>query len=179
MCKLDISLNHQWEFFFMLSQSEEKLISNSLLSAFLYPSTSQTPHATPVPRSLIYGNFPEPNPLHWSFYQDFTSHVKTYSPVSHLLKALVLVVQLCLILWDPMDYRLPGSSVRGILQARILKWLSIPFSRRSSQPRDGNWVSCIADSFFTIWATREAPKLWEESKNCSWIHVLFSHVFLL
>ena len=47
MCKIDIRLNHQWEFLFMLSQSEEKFITSSLLSAFLYPSTSQTPHATP------------------------------------------------------------------------------------------------------------------------------------
>ena len=36
---------------------------------------------------------------------------------------------LCLTLWDPMDCSLPGSSVQGILQARILKWVAIPFSR--------------------------------------------------
>ena len=41
----------------------------------------------------------------------------------------VLVAQRHLTLCDPMDYRLPGSSVHGILQARILKWVAIPFSR--------------------------------------------------
>ena len=47
---------------------------------------------------------------------------------------------------------LPGSSVHGTLQARILEWVAIPFSRGSSQPRDGTWVSCTAGRFFTDWA---------------------------
>ena len=46
------------------------------------------------------------------------------------------VVQSCLTLSDPMDCSLPGSSVRGILQARILEWVVIPFFRGSSRPRD-------------------------------------------
>ena len=48
----------------------------------------------------------------------------------------VLVAQLCPTLCDPMDCKWPGSFVHGILQARILKWVTIPFSRGSSQPRD-------------------------------------------
>ena len=56
----------------------------------------------------------------------------------------------------PMDGSSPGSSVHGILQARILEWVVIPFSRGSSQPRGGTQVSCIAGRFFTICATREA-----------------------
>ena len=44
----------------------------------------------------------------------------------------------------------------GILQARILEWIAIPFSRGYSLPRDRTQVSCIADKFFTIWASREA-----------------------
>ena len=51
----------------------------------------------------------------------------------------VKVIQLYPILCDPMDY-----AVRGILQARILEWIAFPFSRGSSQPRDGTQVSCIA-----------------------------------
>ena len=61
-----------------------------------------------------------------------------------------------LTLHDPMDYSPPGSSVHGILQARILEWVAIPFSRGSSQPRDGTQVSYIASGFFIIWATKEA-----------------------
>ena len=49
-----------------------------------------------------------------------------------------------------------GFSVHGILQARILGCVAVPFSRGSSWPRDQTRVSCIADRFFTIWATREA-----------------------
>ena len=52
-------------------------------------------------------------------------------------------------------WSLPGSSVHGISQVRILKWVVISFSRGSSRPRDGTWVSCIAGRFFTIWAMRE------------------------
>ena len=67
-----------------------------------------------------------------------------------------LLAQSRLTLCDPMDCCPPGSSVHGILQARILEWVAIPFSRGSSQPRDWTWVSCIADRFFTISTTREA-----------------------
>ena len=55
-----------------------------------------------------------------------------------------------------MDYSLPGSSVHGILQARILEWVAVPFSGGSSQPRDGTQVSRIVGGFFTVWATKEA-----------------------
>ena len=58
--------------------------------------------------------------------------------------------------WPRGLYSLPGSSVRGILQARLLEWVAINFSRGSSQPRDWIRVSCIAGGFFTTWATREA-----------------------
>ena len=51
-------------------------------------------------------------------------------------KVKVLVAYSCLTLCDPVVCGLPGSSVQGILQARILEWLVIPFSRGLSQPRD-------------------------------------------
>ena len=54
---------------------------------------------------------------------------------------------------------LPGSSVHGILQAGILEWVAMPFSRGSSKPRDWTQVSCIAGRFFAIWTTREAPRM--------------------
>ena len=61
-----------------------------------------------------------------------------------------LVPQSCPTLCDPMDCSPPGSSVHGLLQARILEWIAIPFSRGSSRPRDGTQVSCIAGRFFTV-----------------------------
>ena len=60
------------------------------------------------------------------------------------------LLQSWLILWDPMDYSLPGSPVRGILQARIMEWVVISFSRGSSPLRDQPRVSCLAGEFFTI-----------------------------
>ena len=58
-------------------------------------------------------------------------------------------MQLCPTFCDPMACSLPGSSVHGILQARILEWVAIPFSRGSSQPRDQIRVSCTVSRFFT------------------------------
>ena len=70
------------------------------------------------------------------------------------------VAQSCLTLFDPMDCSLPGSFVHGIFQARVLEWVVISFSRRSSLPRDWTQVSCIVGRRFTIWATREARVTW-------------------
>ena len=53
-----------------------------------------------------------------------------------------------------MDCSPPGSSVHGILQAKVLEWVAISFSRGSSQPRDQTLVFCIAGRSFTIWATK-------------------------
>ena len=54
---------------------------------------------------------------------------------------------------------LPGSSAHGILQARILEWVAIPFSRGSSQSREQTQVSCTVGRFFATWATREAQNM--------------------
>ena len=71
----------------------------------------------------------------------------------------MLVAQSCPTLGHPMDYSLPGSFAHGILQARILKWVPIPFSRGSSQPRDWTQFSCIAGRLFTIQAAkRRSPQ---------------------
>ena len=69
----------------------------------------------------------------------------------------VKVAQLWPTLRYPMDYSLPGSSVHGILQARLLEWVAIPFSMGASQPRDQTQIFHTAGRFFTIWATREDP----------------------
>ena len=65
------------------------------------------------------------------------------------------VTQLCPTLCDHVDCTPPGSSVHGILQARILEWVVISFSRGSSWPRDRTRVSRIAGRHFNLWATRE------------------------
>ena len=67
-----------------------------------------------------------------------------------------------------MDCRPPGSSVHGILQARVLEWVAISFSRGSSWPRDQTRVSWTSGRFFTIWDTREAHR--------SHIYILCLHI---
>ena len=64
-------------------------------------------------------------------------------------------VQLC----NLMDCSLTGSSIYGIFQARILEWVAISFSRRSSRPRDWTQVSCISGRLFTTWGTRKSLQL--------------------
>ena len=64
----------------------------------------------------------------------------------------------CVHLCKPMDCSLPGSAVHGILEARILEGVIIPFTGGPSQPRDQTRVSCIAGKSFTVWTTRGSPK---------------------
>ena len=75
-------------------------------------------------------------------------------PQTNYFKTLMLVAQWCPTLCNPMDCGLAGSSVHEIVQARILKWVAILFSREFSWLKDQTRVSCIAGRFFTeIWAT--------------------------
>ena len=85
-----------------------------------------------------------------------------------LCRATVLSRFSCVWLDDPMDCSPPGSSVHGILQARILKWVAMPSSKGSSQPkgfsspRNRTYISCVssvAGEFVTFWATWEAQLL--------------------
>ena len=79
------------------------------------------------------------------------------------------VTQSCPSLWDLMDCSLPGSSVHGIFQARILEWIAISFSRGSSQPRDRTQVSRIVGRRFTVWATRGIHRLHHAKCQPGWI----------
>ena len=75
-----------------------------------------------------------------------------------------------------MDCSLPGSSVLGILQARILEWVAMPSSRGSSQPRDQTQVSHIAGRFFTVWDTREALTLSKKLLPLPPYHMFFCDI---
>ena len=74
-----------------------------------------------------------------------------FDPATHMCMHTKLL-QSCPTLCDPIDYSPPGSSVHGILQARILEWVATSSSKGSSQPRDRTWVSCdscVAGRFFS------------------------------
>ena len=106
-------------------------------------------------------------------YTNIYKHILYFSPIIGYYKILsrvpsaillyfntkVEAAQSCLTLCDPLDCSLPGSSVHGILQTRILEWVSIPFSRRFSWPRDRTHVSYIAGRFFLPSEPPGKPKL--------------------
>ena len=94
-------------------------------------------------------------PNHCTCQRVFASHLVEY----------VLVTQPCPTLCNPVDCSLPDFSVHGILQARILKWIAIPFSRGTSQPRDRTLVSCIAGRFFTTPCSITTNKVWKEGRE--------------
>ena len=105
---------------------------------------------SPVPRTAFTEN---------SYLAPNVSSVPVWQPCEPSITCVLCcaqLLQLCLTLCSPLDYSPPGSSVHGILQARMLEWVAMPFSRGSSQPSDQTQVSRIAGGFFTSWATREA-----------------------
>ena len=79
--------------------------------------------------------------------------------MKYKMKSESEVTQSCLTFCDPVDCSLSGSSVHGILQATVLEWVAISFSRKSSQPRDRTRVSHIGGRCFNLCATREAPEI--------------------
>ena len=92
-------------------------------------------------------------------YLSVTLVISSQHPItlySHMFITICSDAQLCPTLCNPTDCSPPGSSVQGLLQARILDWVAISFSRGSSLFRDQTWVSCIASGFFANWATRES-----------------------
>ena len=72
-----------------------------------------------------------------------------------------------------MDCSLPGSSIHGILQSRILKWVALPFCRGSFQPRDQTYVSHIVERFFTIWA------IWEAQTLAGWVQKQDLYIYVV
>ena len=110
--------------------------------------------------------------------------VRKHGRLSEWVKSLSRV-RLC----NPVDCSLPGFSIHGILQARILKWVTISFSRGSSRPRDGPRVSCIGSRCFNFWTTREAGFQTDRhgqcleggsfrNRNISWVNLSFTHTHL-
>ena len=99
------------------------------------------------------------------FYQTVAqSSLQSILEHSWKWKVKVLVTQVCPTLWDLMGYSPPGSSVRGILQARILEWGAIPFLQGIFPTQ----VSYIVGEFFNVWAIRKVQKETRLSIN-EWI----------
>ena len=130
-------------------------------------------HVSCIGKRILYhwanqGN-PELHFLKWNLCLEpmliFTCVIKPFQKIRYCCSKnlefgmnnyqIVLVAQSCPNLCDPVDCSLSGSSLLGILQARMLEWVAIPFSKGSSQPKDRTQASHIISRFFTIWATRK------------------------
>ena len=113
-----------------------------------YPSPTPGVHSDSHPSSqwchpaisssvVLFSSCPQSLPASESFPTYFKIQVASFIENAMLL-------QLCPTLCDPMDCSLPGSSVHGILQARILEWVAVPSSRGSYQPRNQTQVSYVS-----------------------------------
>ena len=108
--------------------------------AFPFPGNLPNPRMEPVSPALLTDSLP----LSWP-----GSPAKT-----------LCMYELWTLLSRVQFFATPWTVVHEILQARILEWVLVPFSRGSSQPRNQTQVSRIAGRLFTSWAAREAPKYW-------------------
>ena len=106
-----------------------------------------------------------------------------FPSLRHEVKSESQAAQSCPIRSKLRDCSLPGSSFHGSFQARLLEWVAIAFSRRSSWPRDWAWVSRIVGRRFTVWVWlhwKLANPFWKtEIFLWSWIHSYLMTAFLL
>ena len=93
--------------------------------------------ATPYPRG-----YTAPEEDRWGWVSPVQSY--WYPRTTLCVYVCAKPLQSCLTLCDPMDCSLLGSSVHGILQARIMKWVAISSSRGSSRPRDQTCISYVS-----------------------------------
>ena len=154
--------NTQYDFL-LVNQVEQ--VSENLLSAAHLSRVCNLPPTRPFP-ALTSGCLYCSLIASWRWHFETASHTFVCSPFWALaaflwflspqrgcvpyLAILSEVPQLCLTLCNPMDYSLPGSSVHGVFQARVLEWVAISFSRGSSRPRDRTRVSHIAGRRFSL-----------------------------
>ena len=98
------------------------------------------------------------NSLHIYVYisMTYTSAISFLNNTDNQNESESEIAQSCPTLCDPIKCSLPGSSIHGIFQARVLEWVAISFSRGSSRPRDRTQVSHVAGRQFNIWVTWEA-----------------------
>ena len=132
--------------------------STNWFSASVYFFLLSVTSFFPLKRCILLRLPPKKQPK-WQFYLGWSwgREINSVSePVAEITLIFIILTQLCPTLCDHMDCSPPGSCVHGILQARILEWVAISYSRGSSGPSDWTRVSLIVTKFFTMWATREA-----------------------
>ena len=123
-----------------LSKLDEcKLKTNLLREYFNY---SHHRNSTEFPKVMIHF-------INWKYHKMWEIQSKAVNKYMTMILSKISIVQFssvaqsCLTLCDPMDCCLPGSSVHGVFQTRVLEWVGISFSRGSSWPRNQTCISCI------------------------------------
>ena len=110
---------------------------------------------------------------HWAIWEAFKWACE--------FACVCLVAQSCPTLCNLMDYSPPGSSIHGISQARILEWVTISFSRESSQLRDWTHVSCNADRFFTLeppWKPKNMFSLLKKKRQFIKVWLTYNNLYI-
>ena len=158
-CQASLSITNSWNLLKLMS-IESVMPSNYLILSrplFLPPSifpgirvsSSESVLLIRWPKYWSFSSSPSGEYLGPIFFRiDWSENTLTWPEVAQSYPTLC----------EPTDCSLPGSSVHGIFQARVLELVAISFSRWSSWPRDRTWVSCIVGRRFTIWTTKEALK---------------------
>ena len=118
----------------------------------------------------IDGKFLNKGLANW--IQQYVKRIKHHDQVWFILAMQIEITQSCLTLCNPMACSLPGSSILGIFQARILEGLALSFSGGSFRPRDRTCVSHTADRLFIIWAIRVDPAMHRGFSICKSINVM-------
>ena len=112
-----------------------------------------------LPGSSVHGIFPGKNTGVFAVSSSKgSSRPRDWTHVSCIVKVKVESLSSVQLFATPWTVTHQAPLSMGILQARILEWVAMPFSRGSSQPRDQTQVSHIASRYFTTWATREAQE---------------------
>ena len=114
-------------------------------------------------------------------YRSLSVHTPTCRQWDYFRVGVCLVAQSCPTLFDSMDCSSPGSSVHGILQARILDWATISYSRGSFPPRDGVHFSCAPGLAGWFFMTEPPGKPWDcfYTHCCGWASVFIMNRLLI
>ena len=134
----------------------------SFLSKFVFIELVlriQVPWLTFLCVTFYFGRLNHVLPLEERF--EVLACKNSHLPIWDWKKSESVSPQSCPALCDPMDCSPPGCSVHGLLQARILEWVAISFSRGSSQLRDQTQVSCLAGRFFNHLSHQGSPWNWQ------------------
>ena len=144
----------------MYASADLQSLSRVQLFATTWTAACQTPLSMGFSRQEYWSGMPFPSPGIFltqglNLCLLICSRFFTTEAAGKPLLLCMWSRSVCPTLCSPIDCSLPGSSVHGIFQARVLEWVAISFSRGSSQPRDWTSVSLTVVRCFTIWATCE------------------------